>query len=195
VVDLDELKKALEKNEMGGAAIDVFPKEPAKNGDPFSTPLQGLSNVILTPHIGGSTEEAQQNIGEDVSNKLFNFLEKGITTGSHSVPPLNLPPHENSHRILHIHKNVPGVLSEINTQLSSHKINILSQYLKTNDDIGYVVLDVNKSLSKEAVIRNYFGSGKNLFSNEKSFSVCRMEQPRNGELRRTERNLITLPAF
>jgi D-3-phosphoglycerate dehydrogenase len=151
VVDLDELKKALEKNEMGGAAIDVFPKEPAKNGDPFSTPLQGLSNVILTPHIGGSTEEAQQNIGEDVSNKLFNFLEKGITTGSHSVPPLNLPPHENSHRILHIHKNVPGVLSEINTQLSSHKINILSQYLKTNDDIGYVVLDVNKSLSKEAL--------------------------------------------
>ncbi len=151
VVDLDELKKALEKNEMGGAAIDVFPKEPAKNGDAFSTPLQGLSNVILTPHIGGSTEEAQQNIGEDVSNKLFNFLEKGITTGSHSVPPLNLPPHENTHRILHIHKNVPGVLSEINTQLSSHKINILSQYLKTNDDIGYVVLDVNKSLSNEAL--------------------------------------------
>jgi len=151
VVDLDELKKALEKNDMGGAAIDVFPKEPAKNGDAFSTPLQGLSNVILTPHIGGSTEEAQQNIGEDVSYKLFNFLEKGITTGSHSVPPLNLPPHENSHRILHIHKNVPGVLSEINTQLSSHKINILSQYLKTNDDIGYVVLDVNKSLSKEAL--------------------------------------------
>ena len=151
VVDLNELKNALEKNEMGGAAIDVFPKEPAKNGEPFSTPLQGLSNVILTPHIGGSTEEAQQNIGEDVSNKLFNFLEKGITTGSHSVPPLNLPPHENSHRILHIHKNVPGVLSEINTQLSSHKINILSQYLKTNDEIGYVVLDVNKSLSKEAL--------------------------------------------
>ena len=151
VVDLDELKKALEKNELGGAAIDVFPKEPAKNGDPFVNPLQGLSNVLLTPHIGGSTEEAQQNIGEDVSNKLFNFLEKGITTGSHSVPPLNLPPNENTHRILHIHRNVPGVLSEINTQLSSHKINILAQYLKTNDDIGYVVLDVNKSLSKEAL--------------------------------------------
>jgi D-3-phosphoglycerate dehydrogenase len=151
VVDLDELSKALQKNELGGAAIDVFPKEPAKNGDPFTTPLQGLSNVILTPHIGGSTEEAQQNIGEDVSNKLFNFLEKGITTGSHSVPPLNLPPNENTHRILHIHKNVPGVLSEINTQLSSHKINILAQYLKTNDEIGYVVLDVNKSLSKEAL--------------------------------------------
>jgi len=151
VVDLDELKIALENNDLGGAAIDVYPKEPVKNGDSFITPLQGLSNVILTPHIGGSTEEAQQNIGEDVSNKLFNFLEKGITTGSHTVPPLNLPAHENTHRILHVHKNVPGVLSEINTQLSSHKINILGQYLKTNDEIGYVVLDVNKGLSKEAL--------------------------------------------
>ena len=151
VVDLEELKNALEKNDLGGAAIDVFPEEPVKNGDKFTTPLQGLSNVILTPPIGGSTEEAQQNIGEDVSNKLFNFLEKGITTGSHSVPPLSLPSNENTHRILHIHKNVPGVLSEINTQLSSHKINILAQYLKTNDEIGYVVLDVNKNLSKEAL--------------------------------------------
>ena len=151
VVDLDELKIALQKNNLSGAAIDVYPKEPAKNGEHFETPLQGLSNVILTPHIGGSTEEAQQNIGEDVSNKLFNFLEKGITTGSYTVPPLNLPPHENTHRLLHIHKNVPGVLSEINTRLSSHKINILGQYLKTNDEIGYVVLDVNKNLSREAL--------------------------------------------
>ena len=151
VVDLEELKIALQNNDLAGAAIDVFPKEPAKNGDAFSSPLQGLSNVLLTPHIGGSTEEAQQNIGEDVSNKLFNFLEKGVTTGSHSVPPLNLPLQENTHRILHIHNNVPGVLSEINTELSSHKINILGQYLKTNDDIGYVVLDVNKNLSKEAL--------------------------------------------
>jgi D-3-phosphoglycerate dehydrogenase len=151
VVDLEALKIALQNNDLAGAAIDVFPKEPAKNGDAFSSPLQGLSNVLLTPHIGGSTEEAQQNIGEDVSNKLFNFLEKGITTGSHSVPPLNLPLQENTHRILHIHNNVPGVLSEINTELSSHKINILGQYLKTNDDIGYVVLDVNKNLSKEAL--------------------------------------------
>jgi len=150
VVDLDALKNALVNNELGGAAVDVFPEEPVKNGDRFTTPLQKLSNVILTPHIGGSTEEAQQNIGEDVSNKLFNFLEMGITTGSHSIPPLNLPQHENTHRILHIHKNVPGVLSQINSRLSSHKINILGQYLKTNDDIGYVVLDVNKNLSKEA---------------------------------------------
>ena len=151
VVDLDALKKALVDEQLSGAAIDVYPVEPEKNGDKFTTPLQGLQNVILTPHIGGSTEEAQQNIGEDVSNKLFNFLEKGITTGSHTVPALSLPPQEGTHRILHIHNNVPGVLSEINTQLSKHKINILAQYLKTNDEIGYVVLDVDKGLSKEAL--------------------------------------------
>ena len=151
VVDLDALKVALQNEQLAGAAVDVYPVEPEKNGDKFTTPLQGLSNVILTPHIGGSTEEAQQNIGEDVSNKLFNFLEKGITTGSHTVPALSLPPQEGTHRILHIHNNVPGVLSEINTKLSMHKINILAQYLKTNDEIGYVVLDVDKSLSKEAL--------------------------------------------
>ncbi|MEO7293471.1 MAG: phosphoglycerate dehydrogenase, partial [Ginsengibacter sp.] len=151
VVDLDALAKALQGGQLAGAAIDVYPVEPEKNGDKFKTPLQGLSNVILTPHIGGSTEEAQQNIGEDVSNKLFNYLEKGITTGSHTVPALSLPPQEGTHRILHIHNNVPGVLSEINTKLSMHKINILAQYLKTNDEIGYVVLDVDKSLSKEAL--------------------------------------------
>lgn len=151
VVDIPALANALINNELGGAAIDVYPTEPQKNGDPFVTPLQGLSNVILTPHIGGSTEEAQLNIGDDVSNKLFNFLEKGVTTGSHTVPGLNLPPQEGTHRILHIHNNVPGVLSEINTKLSEHKINILGQYLKTNDEIGYVVLDVSKNISKEAM--------------------------------------------
>jgi len=151
VVDLDALRKALLEGEISGAAIDVFPVEPEKNGDHFSSPLQGLSNVLLTPHIGGSTQEAQHNIGDDVSSKLFNYLEKGISTGSHSIPELSLPPQEGTHRILHIHHNVPGVLSEINTQLSRHKINILGQYLKTNDTIGYVVLDVNKNLSKNAL--------------------------------------------
>jgi D-3-phosphoglycerate dehydrogenase len=151
VVDLDELKIALQNNSLSGAAIDVYPKEPAKNGETFETPLQGLSNVILTPHIGGSTEEAQQNIGEDVSIKLFNYLEKGITYGSHTVPAISLPPVEGAHRILHIHNNVPGVLSAINTQLSNHNINIVGQYLKTNEDIGYVVLDVDKKLSKTAL--------------------------------------------
>ena len=151
VVDLDALAKALAEGQLGGAAIDVFPWEPEKNGDKFTSPLQGLSNVILTPHIGGSTQEAQQNIGDDVSGKLFNYLEKGISFGSHTIPALSLPPQEGTHRILHIHRNVPGVLSEINTQLSKHKINILGQYLKTNDAIGYVVLDVDKSLSNNAL--------------------------------------------
>jgi D-3-phosphoglycerate dehydrogenase len=151
VVDLDALRKEIVDGNIGGAAIDVFPWEPEKNGDRFQTPLQDLPNVILTPHIGGSTEEAQANIGEDVSVKLYNFLEKGITFGSHTVPALALPPQEGSHRILHIHKNVPGVLSAINTQLSKHNINILAQYLKTNEEIGYVVLDVDKKLSSKAL--------------------------------------------
>jgi D-3-phosphoglycerate dehydrogenase / 2-oxoglutarate reductase len=151
VVDLTALAKALKDGDLGGAAIDVFPWEPEKNGDRFESPLQGLSNVILTPHIGGSTEEAQQNIGDDVSAKLFNYLEKGITYGSHTVPAISLPPVEGSHRILHIHNNVPGVLSAINTELASHNINIVGQYLQTNNDIGYVVLDVDKKLSKQAL--------------------------------------------
>ena len=150
VVDLDALAKYIQEGHIAGAAIDVYPWEPEKNGDKFETPLQHLPNVILTPHIGGSTEEAQMNIGEDVSNKLFQYLEMGITIGSHTVPPLSLPPQEGTHRILHIHKNVPGVLSAINTQLSKHKINILAQYLKTNEEIGYVVLDVDKRLSSAA---------------------------------------------
>jgi D-3-phosphoglycerate dehydrogenase len=113
--------------------------------------LQGLSNVILTPHIGASTEEAQQNIGGDVSTKLLNYLEKGSSLCSHTVPALSLPPQEGAHRILHIHNNVPGVLSEINTTLSKNNINILGQYLKTNDEIGYVVLDVDRQLSSKAL--------------------------------------------
>jgi D-3-phosphoglycerate dehydrogenase len=151
VVDLDALRKSILDGQIGGAAVDVFPIEPEKNGDRFESPLQDLPNVILTPHIGGSTEEAQQNIGEDVSIKLFNYLEKGITFGSHTVPALALPPQEGSHRILHIHNNVPGVLSAINTTLSRNNINIVGQYLKTNEDIGYVVLDVDKQLSAKAL--------------------------------------------
>jgi D-3-phosphoglycerate dehydrogenase len=150
VIDLDDLALSIETGQITGAAVDVFPEEPEKNGDTFTSPLQGLPNVILTPHIGGSTEEAQQNIGEDVSNKLLSYLEKGISLGSVTVPALSLPPQEGSHRILHIHKNVPGVLSQINTQLSKNKINILGQYLKTNEDIGYVVVDVDKKISNQA---------------------------------------------
>jgi D-3-phosphoglycerate dehydrogenase len=150
VIELNDLRKFIESGQISGAAIDVFPVEPEKNGDHFESPLQNLPNVLLTPHIGGSTEEAQQNIGEDVSNKLLNYLEKGVSLGSHTVPALSLPPQEGSHRILHIHQNVPGVLSEINSALSRNKINIVGQYLKTNDAIGYVVVDVDKQLSRKA---------------------------------------------
>ena len=162
VVELDALAAALKNGHLSGAAIDVFPVEPEKNGDPFSSPLQNIPNVLLTPHIGGSTEEAQYNIGEDVSAKLLQYLEMGATTGSHTVPELNLSPQEGTHRILHIHTNVPGVLSEINTTLSENKINVLGQYLKTNDEIGYVVLDIDKKLSKNAVelLRKVKGSLK-----------------------------------
>lgn len=150
VIELEALARCIESGQIAGAGVDVFPVEPEKNGDVFQSPLQGLPNVILTPHIGGSTEEAQQNIGEDVSNKLLNYLEKGITFGSHTVPALSLPPQAGAHRILHIHRNVPGVLSAINGELSKNKINIVGQYLKTNEEIGYVVVDVDKQLSKKA---------------------------------------------
>ncbi|MGI8470058.1 MAG: phosphoglycerate dehydrogenase [Pyrinomonadaceae bacterium] len=151
VVDLEALKNCIEGGIIGGAAIDVFPREPEKNGDEFSTVLQNLPNVILTPHIGGSTEEAQANIGLDVTSKLINYLELGASNGSHTVPPVNLSPQDKTHRILHIHQNIPGVLSEINSKLSERGINILGQYLKTNDEIGYVILDVDTRLSREAL--------------------------------------------
>jgi D-3-phosphoglycerate dehydrogenase len=162
VVDLDALKKSLKSGTLSGAAIDVFPVEPEKNGQKFHTVLQNLPNVILTPHIGGSTEEAQLNIGLDVTSKLLNLLEKGSTNGSHTVPSLTLPLQARTHRILHIHHNIPGVLGEINSKLSSHGINILGQYLKTNDRIGYVVLDVDTRLSNEAfqLLKNVKGTIK-----------------------------------
>lgn len=150
VVDLDALGARLDKGMLAGAAVDVFPDEPEKNGDPFSSVLQNLPNVILTPHIGGSTEEAQANIGLDVTAKLIKYLELGTSEGSHTVPGVNLPPQAGTHRILHIHKNVPGVLGQINSRLSKRGINITGQYLKTNEAIGYVILDVDSKISKEA---------------------------------------------
>lgn len=150
VVDIAALKNALASGKLSGAAIDVFPDEPEKSGDEFSTPLQGLPNVILTPHIGGSTEEAQANIGLDVTTKLIKYLDFGTSEGSHTVPPVNLPPQAGTHRILHIHRNVPGVLRDINTSLSKRGFNVTGQYLKTNDEIGYVILDVDHKISQEA---------------------------------------------
>ncbi len=162
VVDLDALREYIKKGVISGAAIDVFPQEPEKNGDEFSSDLQNLANVILTPHIGGSTEEAQANIGLDVTAKLINYLELGTSNGSHTVPQVNLPPQINTHRILHIHQNIPGVLSEINTKLSAKGINILGQFLKTNEEIGYVILDIDTELSGEAfeILKNVKGTIK-----------------------------------
>jgi D-3-phosphoglycerate dehydrogenase len=160
VVDLKALAQFLQSGHVAGAAIDVYPWEPEKNGDVFNCPLQNLPNVLLTPHIGGSTEEAQQNIGEDVSVKLFQYLETGFSDGSHTIPPISLPSQTGAHRILHIHKNVPGVLSAINSALSSNNINIIGQYLKTNDLIGYVILDIDHKLSAKAlsILRDLPGS-------------------------------------
>jgi len=162
VVDLNALRNAIESGVISGAAIDVFPEEPEKNGDRFATILQNLPNVILTPHVGGSTEEAQANIGLDVTAKLINYTELGASNGSHTVPELNLPPQAATHRILHIHENIPGVLGEINSRLSMKGINILGQYLKTNDEIGYVILDIDTGLSKEAfeILREVRGTIK-----------------------------------
>ncbi len=151
VVDLNAMRHALETGALSGAAIDVYDNEPAENGEAIVCPLQQMPNVLLTPHIGGSTEEAQVNIGKDVSAKLVAYADTGVTTGSLSVPELSLPVQENTHRILHIHKNMPGVLSAINSELSVHNINISGQYLKTKDEIGYVVLDIdNKASGKVA---------------------------------------------
>jgi D-3-phosphoglycerate dehydrogenase len=151
VVDIDSLKWAMDEGFLSGIALDVYPEEPEKNGDSFKTPLQNLPNVLLTPHIGGSTQEAQADIGTDVSTKLAGFVDTGTTIGSHTIPPLSLPIQESTHRVLHIHRNVPGVLSSINTVLSQNGINILGQYLKTNDSIGYAVLDISTAASGQAV--------------------------------------------
>lgn len=151
VVDLNAVKISLENNHLHGFAADVFPQEPQNNNERFVTPIQGIPNVILTPHIGGSTQEAQENIGLDVAGKLISFLETGSSTGSLSVPGLSLPVQQETHRLLHIHKNVPGVLSEINGLLSRLNVNILGQYLKTNAQIGYVVLDIDKNTSSSVL--------------------------------------------
>lgn len=151
VVDLEALRRSMDKGHIAGCAIDVFPVEPHSNQERFTSPLQGVRNAILTPHIGGSTAEAQENIGLDVAGKLIQYLETGSSMGSHSVPSLSLPVQQDTHRLLHIHANRPGVLGEINSKLSRLKVNILGQYLQTNTEIGYVVTDCDRRTSGEAL--------------------------------------------
>ena len=130
---------------LRGAAIDVFPEEPGADGSPFESPLRGLRNVILTPHIGGSTQEAQESIGSFVPDKLIDFLERGNTSLSVNFPNLQLPEIQGSHRVVHVHRNVPGILARINQVMASRKINITGQYLKTNEEIGYVITDIGQN--------------------------------------------------
>ncbi len=144
VVDIDALYEALTSGKLAGAGIDVFPKEPKNARDDFATPLQGLPNVILTPHIGGSTEEAQENIGRFVAQKLLDYYRTGTTTLSVNFPNVQLPPVRRAHRLLHIHRNIPGVLSELNAVFARNSVNIESQYLRTNAQIGYVITDVSQ---------------------------------------------------
>jgi D-3-phosphoglycerate dehydrogenase len=151
VVDIDALCEALKSKHLSGAAIDVFPVEPRSNSEEFISPLRAFDNVILTPHIGGSTIEAQANIGLEVSEKLIKYSDNGSTLSSVNFPEVALPSHANRHRILHIHQNVPGVLSQINQIFSSNHINIASQFLQTNDKIGYVVMDIDAAYSEMAL--------------------------------------------
>ncbi len=143
VVDLDALAVALKAKRLAGAAIDVFPVEPSSNLEKFASPLQGLDNVILTPHIGGSTEEAQERIGLEVAKKLIEYSDVGSTLGAVNFPQVQLPPRPIGTRFLQIHKNVPGEMRRLNEVFARHKVNIAAQYLQTNADIGYVVLDAD----------------------------------------------------
>jgi D-3-phosphoglycerate dehydrogenase / 2-oxoglutarate reductase len=151
VVDIDALANAIKSKHLSGAAIDVFPEEPKANDDEFISPLRGLDNVILTPHIGGSTMEAQENIGVEVAEKLIKYSDNGTTTSSVNFPEVALPGHPDAHRLLHVHANVPGILSAINKIFSDNKINIASQYLQTNEKVGYVVVDINSEYSEAAL--------------------------------------------
>ncbi|MGM0934203.1 MAG: phosphoglycerate dehydrogenase [Bacteroidota bacterium] len=156
VVDIKALKENIESGKVMGAGIDVFPKEPKTNNEEFESELRGLPNVILTPHIGGSTQEAQENIGNFVPGKIIEYINTGSTTNSVNFPNLQLPVLKNAHRLIHIHRNVPGILADINRILADHDINIVGQYLKTNETVGYVITDIDKEYDK-AVIKDLKG--------------------------------------
>jgi D-3-phosphoglycerate dehydrogenase / 2-oxoglutarate reductase len=151
VVDIDALASALASGAIGGAGIDVFPVEPRSNDDEFISPLRQFDNTFLTPHIGGSTIEAQENIGMEVAEKLARYSDNGTTTSSINLPAVALPEHKGKHRLLHIHHNVPGVMSAINNVFSENRINIAAQFLQTNESVGYVVIDIDAEYSEVAL--------------------------------------------
>ncbi len=153
VVVVEALADAIRSEALGGAAVDVFPKEPASNNDPFESPLVGLESVILTPHIGGSTQEAQRNIGREVAGKLINYCTHGSTIGAVNFPGVNLTHSPGTIRLLHIHHNRPGVLQKINDIVGDEAINVLGQYLRTTEHIGFVVLDIDAAHGREKVAK------------------------------------------
>jgi D-3-phosphoglycerate dehydrogenase / 2-oxoglutarate reductase len=153
VVDIEALAAALHDGHLAGAAVDVFPVEPKGNDDAFVSPLVGMDNVILTPHIGGSTLEAQDNIGIEVASKLVRYSDNGSTLSAVNFPEVTLPEHPNSRRLLHIHRNVPGMLSRINDLFSAGNINIDAQFLQTDSEVGYVVIDVSADAQQANVLK------------------------------------------
>lgn len=150
VVDIDALTEALENGKIAGAAVDVYPEEPRANGD-FITKLQGFPNVILTPHVGGSTEEAQRDIADFVPNKIMDYINSGNTVDAVNFPNIRLPKQNKAHRFLHIHKNVPGIMAEINKVLAKYELNISSQYLSTDNEVGYVITDLDREYNKDVI--------------------------------------------
>ncbi|MFL1462368.1 phosphoglycerate dehydrogenase [Roseococcus sp. DSY-14] len=152
LVDMEALAAALRSGHLAGAALDVFPEEPKRNGDPFVTPVQGIPNVILTPHIGGSTEEAQSRIGEEVARKLADYSDTGSTVGAVNFPQVALPARPTGTRFMHVHRNAPGVLGNVNQVFAKRGVNIAGQYLQTDGEIGYVVVDAGATREAEAII-------------------------------------------
>jgi D-3-phosphoglycerate dehydrogenase len=151
VVNIDALAHALETGRLGGAGIDVFPVEPRSNDDEFISPLRRFDNTFLTPHIGGSTVEAQENIGMEVAEKLARYSDNGSSISSVNFPEVALPEHEGCHRLLHIHHNTPGIMSAINNVFSDNNLNVSAQFLQTNDAVGYVVIDIDAEYSDMAL--------------------------------------------
>ena len=151
IVDIDSLCEHLASKHIGGAAIDVFPVEPKSNQEEFISPLRQFDNVILTPHIGGSTQEAQENIGIEVAEKIVMYSDNGTSTSAVNFPQVALPSHANTHRLLHVHRNIPGMMTAINQIFSQYNINVAAQYLQTNDKVGYVVVDIEAEYGDHAI--------------------------------------------